>query len=125
MTGVLGVGGNISAWSEDELDYARTQIALYKDIRPVVQHGKLYRSPVAGVVQYVTDTRTVVFIFAPTGHFGQSRPPVRLAGLDPEATYRDDDTGVVHYGAVLLAHGLPIELPAGDYASAVVRLRRV
>jgi alpha-galactosidase len=125
MTGVLGIGGNISAWNGDELAYARTQIALYKDIRPVVQHGKLYRSPVAGVVQYVTDTRTVVFIFVPTGHFGQSRPPVRLAGLDPEATYRDDDTGVVHDGAVLLAQGLPIELPARDYASAVVRLRRV
>jgi alpha-galactosidase len=125
MTGVLGVGGNISAWSEDELDYARTQIALYKDIRPVVQHGKLYRSAMAGVVQYVTDTRAAVFVFAPTRHFGQSRTPVRLAGLDPEATYRDEDSGVVHDGAVLLAHGLPIELPAGDYASAVVRLRRV
>jgi alpha-galactosidase len=125
MTGVLGIGGNILAWSEDELAYARTQIALYKDIRPVVQHGKLYRSSVTGVVQYVTDTRTAVFVFVPTRHFGQSRPQVRLAGLDPEATYRDEDSGVVYDGAVLLAHGLPIELAAGDYASAVVRLRRV
>ncbi|HET6502873.1 MAG TPA: alpha-galactosidase [Amycolatopsis sp.] len=125
MTGVLGIGGDISSWSEHELAQARELIALYKDIRPVVQHGKLYRSPAAGSVQYVTDARTVVFVFAPTGHFGQSRPPVRVAGLDPEGSYRDEDTGVVHSGAVLLDRGLEISLPVGDYASAIVRLRRI
>jgi alpha-galactosidase len=76
-------------------------------------------------VQYVTDTRTVVFVFAPTSHFGQSRPPVRVAGVDPEATYRDEGTGVVHSGAVLLARGLEVDLPVRDYASAIVRLRRM
>jgi alpha-galactosidase len=126
MTGVLGIGGDVTAWSEDELAYARTQIALYKDIRPVVQHGRLYRSGQA-VTQYVSadGDRAVVFVFAPTRHFGRSLSPIRLKGLDPSARYRDEDSGAEHSGAVLAAHGLPVELPVGDYASAVIRLRRI
>lgn len=125
MTGVLGIGGDVTAWSDDELAYARTQIALYKDIRPVVQHGKLYRSG-QGVTQYVSadGERAVVFVFAPTRHFGRAHPPVLLSGLDSTARYRDEGSGAEYTGAVLAVQGLSIELPAGDYASALVRLRR-
>jgi alpha-galactosidase len=126
MTGVLGIGGDVTAWSDDELAYARTQIALYKDIRQVVQHGKLYRHG-RTVTQYVSadGDRAVVFVFAPTRHFGRSLSRIPLTGLDPSARYRDEDSGAEHSGAVLAAHGLPVELPVGDYASAVIRLRQV
>jgi alpha-galactosidase len=50
---------------------------------------------------------------------------VRLRGLDPAARYRDEETGEVHHGAVLLGHGLRPTLPPGDYASAVIHLTRV
>jgi alpha-galactosidase len=125
MTGVLGIGGDVTKWSDGDLAFAREQIALYKDIRPVVQHGKLYRAGL--VTQYVSEDgeRVVVFVFEPTGHFGQSRPPIRLSGLDPAARYRDEDSGAEHDGVLLASHGLGVELPSGDYASAVVRLRRV
>ncbi|HEV7977404.1 alpha-galactosidase [Amycolatopsis sp.] len=126
MTGVLGIGGDVTKWSDDELAYARTQIALYKDIRPVVQHGKLYRSG-QGVTQYVSagSERAVVFVFVPTRHFGRAQPPVRLTGLDAAARYRDEDSGAEYTGAVLAVQGLSVELPEGDYASALVRLRRI
>lgn len=45
-----------------------------------------------------------------SSRFGAPPVPLRLRGLDPDARYRDDDTGAVHHGAVLLAHGLA----AGD-----------
>jgi alpha-galactosidase len=47
---------------------------------------------------------------------------LRLSGLDPDADYRDDDAGTTYPGAVLLAHGLPIEMRQADYASFLVRL---
>ena len=39
MAGVLGIGGDLTAWTEDELKEAAELIAAYKRIRPVVQHG--------------------------------------------------------------------------------------
>ena len=43
---------------------------------------------------------------------------------DPAARYRDAATGAVHHGAVLLSHGLPLDLAPEDNASALVRLVR-
>ncbi len=48
---------------------------------------------------------------------GRPDPPVRLLGLDPAGTYRDEDTGDEHPGAVLAHHGLADLLPPGDLAS--------
>ena len=57
MAGVLGVGGDLTGWSDEELAEARTWVELYKEIRPVVQGGDLYRlrAPEGGLsaVQYV------------------------------------------------------------------------
>ena len=43
MAGALGVGGDLLRWSDAELTEAAELIATYKDIRPVVQRGRLYR----------------------------------------------------------------------------------
>lgn len=69
--------------------------------------------------------QAVVFAFRHGAPYGMPLPPVRLDGLDTRVRYRDDDTGAVWHGAVLATHGLPIDLPPGDPAGALVRLRRV
>ncbi|GAA4534201.1 alpha-galactosidase [Amycolatopsis samaneae] len=131
MSGVLGIGGDIGKWPEEDLAFAREQIARYRDLRAVVQHGRLYRLRPAddGVtaLQYVAaDTAcAVVFAYRPRGRFPAPAAPLRLDGLDPAARYRDPDSGAEHSGAVLLSHGLPLRLPEGDYASAVIRLDRI
>ncbi|SDW43062.1 alpha-galactosidase [Amycolatopsis xylanica] len=130
MAGVLGIGGNIVEWSEDDLAFAREQIALYKEIRETVQHGALHRlqpPSASGIsaVQYVSPERTVVFAYRQSAHFNLPERRVRLRGLDPAARYRDPGSGAVHHGAVLLAHGIEIDLPKGDHGSAIVRLYRI
>ncbi|OXM69357.1 alpha-galactosidase [Amycolatopsis vastitatis] len=130
MAGVLGLGGDIVHWPDEDLALARELVARYRDVRPVVQHGALYRlrPPVDdGVVafQYVLGDRSVVFAYRQAAHFNAPERPLRLDGLDPAARYADPESGRTHSGAVLLAHGLPLGLPAGDFASAVVRLDRV
>ena len=43
MAGALGVGGDLRRWTDAELAEAARLIAAYKDIRPVIQRGRLYR----------------------------------------------------------------------------------
>ncbi|MBC9724251.1 alpha-galactosidase [Streptomyces sp. TRM68367] len=128
MAGVLGVGGDLTRWSAEELAEARDWVALYKEIRPLVQRGDLYRlRPPAGglsAVQYVLGDETVVLAWLQAQHYGEPVPPLRLRGLEPAASYVCRETGEVHRGAVLLHHGLRPAL-RGDLDATVIRLRRI
>ncbi|MEU6592007.1 alpha-galactosidase [Streptomyces sp. NPDC046881] len=128
MAGVLGVGGDLTEWSAEELAEARRWVELYKEIRPVVQHGELYRlrPPTGGLsaVQYLRDEEAVVLAWLQAQSHGEPVPAVRLRGLDPAASYECRETGEVHRGAVLLHHGLHTGLK-GDLDATVIRLRRI
>lgn len=133
MAGVLGIGGDLTRWSDAELTEAKHMIRIYKDIRPVVQHGEQFRLLAPGkgpltAVQHLSEDghRVVVLIWRPSTSFGPAQPPLRLRGLEQGTRYRDEDTGDEWSGATLMSYGLPLpELPPGDCASAMVRLRRV
>ncbi|HKL86702.1 MAG TPA: alpha-galactosidase [Treponemataceae bacterium] len=43
MAGILGIGEDLNVWTNDEKEMARALVAIYKDIRPVVLNGNLYR----------------------------------------------------------------------------------
>ncbi|MCT9077736.1 alpha-galactosidase [Streptomyces fulvoviolaceus] len=128
MAGVLGVGGDLADWTEEELAEARDWVDLYKEIRPLVQRGDLHRlrPPRGGLsaVQYVLDGETVVLAWLQAQHYGEPVPALRLRGLDPTASYECRETGEIHRGAVLLHHGLRTGL-RGDLDAAVLRLRRI
>ncbi|WP_328351827.1 alpha-galactosidase [Streptomyces sp. NBC_00445] len=128
MAGVLGVGGDLTEWTDDELAEARNWVGLYKEIRPLVQRGDLYRlrPPQGGLsaVQYVLGDETVVLAWLEAQRYGEPVPALRLRGLDPTASYECRETGEVHRGAVLLHHGLRTGL-RGDLDAAVLRLRRI
>lgn len=128
MAGVLGVGGDLTEWTEEELAEARRWVDLYKEIRPLVQHGELHRlrPPRGGLsaVQYVRGDETVVLAWLQAQHYGEPVPAVRLRALDPTASYECLETGEVHRGAVLLHHGLRTGL-RGDLDATVLRLRRI
>ncbi|MFC8231079.1 alpha-galactosidase [Streptomyces sp. NPDC057287] len=136
MAGVLGVGGDLTRWSADELDEAAAFVARYKAVRETVQHGDQYRlgSPgdVSHAVQYVArdgaESVVLQWRVGPAG--GVPVPRLRLRGLDPGADYHvDDDSGTlpadtVRTGAALAAHGLAAELQAGEYVSRMLTVRR-
>ncbi|MBB3725528.1 alpha-galactosidase [Nonomuraea dietziae] len=132
MAGVLGIGGDLTRWSAEELEQARSLVAAYKAVRPVIQHGRLHRlagdpGVTASAVQYSHEDRVVVLAYNPFAL--AKRPPrrVRLAGLDPSALYESAE-GERWHGQTLMSHGL--ELPTWfitgpDYRSEMVVLRRV
>jgi alpha-galactosidase len=127
MCGLLGLGGDLLSMPETSLAEARSLIATYKEIRPVVQEGVSYRLGTAADevfgVQYTHGDDIVVFAFARQVRHLLQRVELRLTDLDPSASY-EDDAGRRHSGALLMSRGLYLTL-AGDYVSELFRLRRV
>ena len=106
MAGALGVGGNLLAWTAEELETARKHVATYKEIRPLVVGGDLYRlnSPRDGAFSafmYVAEDKSEAVLFAyrllPSRPL--RNPLIRLAGLDATSLYRLVDTAHVLVGA--------------------------
>lgn len=128
MAGILGIGGNLTTWSDSELTEAASLISLYKTLRPTIQLGDLHRlSTPDGFVtaaEYVRDPDIVILAWRPHTRFALPSPHLRLAALDPAATYRDTTTGTEYLGATLQTRGLPLPLPPGDYSSTCTHLTR-
>ncbi|MFJ5263134.1 alpha-galactosidase [Streptomyces sp. NPDC088387] len=132
MAGLLGIGGDLTHWSEAEITEAADLVAMYKRVRHLVQQGALYRlqapaDPGPTVVQYAAEDAGEVLVLAyrRQPRHGTPRLPVRLRGLTPGARYRDTDTGTVHHATVLTEYGLHLDLPAGDWASTALHLERL
>ena len=116
--------------TEGERHQAAELIALYKEIRPVVQNGDLYRlkSPLKGAfsaLEYLGQDGAEGVLFAFRTHLSEPivLPPVRLAGLEPHTLYRVDGLNVPLSGAALMAVGITLELK--DFSSVVRRFYRV
>jgi alpha-galactosidase len=136
MTGALAIGADLDKWTADDNVLATKMIALYKDIRPTVQNGTLYRlkSPVNAefsASEYVSqdESKVALFAFLHSQQFGRSVPLLRLQGLDAHALYRlrmTDDAlkqGGVVSGAELMNKGLQLHL-RGDYDATLIILER-
>jgi len=131
MAGALGVGGDLPRWTDAELAEAAELIAVYKDIRPVIQRGRLYRlasvldGPFAAS-EYVAGDDVVVLGWWGPQPAGVRPDRIRLAGLEAGARYRDIDSGRQHHGSALMAEGLALPgESASSFGSALVRLARL
>jgi alpha-galactosidase len=127
MQGVLGIGGDISAWSEAELEEAARLIAEYKRIRPLVQFGKQYwlqRPASTGPcgVQYVSPDgeQTVVFVYQVRGLRGAGVRRVRLHGLRADRRYQRSSDGTESTGTALMGAGIPMNVVEPGAKSAVL-----
>jgi alpha-galactosidase len=133
MSGIMALGGNLAEWGEQELHDVAQEVAQYKEIRDTVQLGTRYRlsdpTDPSGLtaVQYTSSDKaeTLVFAWQPVRTIGREPGPVRLAALDPASQYRDRGTGQEYDAALLSEYGLPLDLPAGDYASSLTVLDRI
>jgi len=130
-SGSLGIGGELSEWTPQELEEARACIALYKRVRSTIQNGLLYRlrSPRAGSVaasQYVARDggEVVVLVWGHSQQFRETQIPLPLCGLEEEAHYVDAVSNATYSGAYLAQKGLPVNL-VGDFDSRMIHLVRL
>ena len=128
MSGRLGMEIQPKNMTDDEKALCRKAIAEYKQIRPIVQFGDIYRlvSPYdkqgLASLMYVDETKgKSVFFWWKTESFqNEHLPRVKMAGLDANKNYKVhelnridlrpmDIEGQVFSGAYLMNHGL--EMP--------------
>ncbi len=131
MMGMLGIGANISRFSEETLEEFAKYIAQYKEIRETVQYGMQYRlstlreSPLHAV-EYISrdEKEIVVFAFHQGFSYDAPEPKVYLQGLCPDALYRVEGMEGALHGSTLMNAGLETKL-GGDFDSKFIRIRRV
>lgn len=130
MLGLLGLGGQLLDWTQAEREVARTQIALYKSIRHLVQRGDQYRLRSAqeqaySAVQYLSKDRSEGVLFAFRTHLARpaTLPPLYLRGLEPGALYAVEGMEGPRSAEAWMHMGLSLGL--GDYQSAVRKIQRL
>ncbi len=141
MQGSLGIGANISKWTDEEAATAKRLIASYHEVQPTIVQGDLYRliSPRNGSEFSATQTvnreksQSVVFAFIHSTQEGRTFPTLKLKGLDPAAQYAltsiegqaGPGTPETASGAWWMNHGLNMgEDFRGDFQAAAFRLDR-
>lgn len=139
MQGSLGIGANITKWTDEEMATAKRLIAAYHQVQPTIVQGDLYRliSPRNGSEFSATQTvnrdksQSVVFAFIHSTQEGRGFPLLKLQGLDPAAQYAitsiegsaAKDTPATASGAWWMNHGLQMsEDFRGDFQAAAFRL---
>ncbi len=125
MCGVLGVGADITRWSDKQRDQARQLTEAYKAVRDVIQFGDVFRLVQTDpyyAMQYLDATAEngVLFVFRTYAPEPTAPMRVRLRGLQPDRLYRVEDHAVVRSGAAWMADGLTVVL--GNFESRLLKL---
>lgn len=130
MSGNFGYELDLTRFTDDEKETAKRQIALYKEIRGLVQQGDLYRlqSPFEGnetAWMFVSpdQNEALLFYFRVLAEPNGPLRSVKLQGLDPAKDYEVAGSGEVYGGDRLMSAGLSMASVRGDFSSKMVRLK--
>ena len=132
MSGTYGYELDLTKLPKEEIAEIRRLNKRVRELQPLLFYGDYYRlvSPYAGnEAAWMTvskDKREAVV----THVCAQAVPNMkdklmRLAGLDPNLTYRDEDTGMTYGGDELMYYGVIIKKPWGDYMSQQFILKAI
>lgn len=132
MQGSLSLGANLNEYSEQDIQKAKKYIALYKEIRPIIQFGKLYRLRNESAHgywanEYVGENEAVLFVMTTAYTLDNRHHKVlNLRGLDEKAkySYTVDGRDFVHSGAYLMNGGLSLEL-YNPFDAKIIRIKKV
>lgn len=140
MTGRLGLEMQPKDMTDKELEFSKSAISLYKEIRPLIQFGDLYRilSPYENrrlaSLNYVDKEKrsAVFFAYYLEKKVREQHPLFKLKGLNPSVNYRVNEVnknGKIHFtgenkvysGSFLMDVGIPLIL-SDEYDSTIIKL---
>ncbi|WP_379153434.1 alpha-galactosidase [Paenibacillus sp. sgz5001063] len=132
MSGNFGYELDLTKFTEEEKAAVKAQVALYKELRTLVQFGEQYRlrSPFEGnetawLIAAEDQSEAVVVYVRTLAEPNDKLYHLRLKGLDPAADYEWLEGGGVYGGDHLMYAGLPLPALHGDFQSVLWRFRRV
>lgn len=124
IVGQLGYELDLTTLSNEDLTVISEQVAFYKKYRTVVQQGDMYRllspydSPVVAW-EFEKDGTVLLCTFVQKGKPNTYAVPICLQGLEPDATYIQQDTGKEYSGEFLMQVGIYC-LHTVDYQSEIM-----
>jgi alpha-galactosidase len=123
MSANLGVEADISKWSVEERGELAAYVALYKEIRPLVQFGDFHRleapydSPRAAWMFTRRDQKkALLFVFQISPPAGSEVKPIRLRGLAVDFKYEIKGEDATLTGGQLMSEGW---LPRGFHNGSI------
>jgi alpha-galactosidase len=134
MAGNFGYELDVTQMSLEEKEKVKEQIAIYKEIRPVVQFGDFYRllSPFEDKFtswMYVTEDKSEAVVFFYKILATPNAPLIRftLEGLNPEYHYSVSGYDSIISGEQMMNFGLnvPSQLAWGDFTSMLCHLKAI
>ncbi len=130
FTGAFGYELDLSVLSEEDREEVKRQTALYKQVRPLLLDGDLYRlrSPfesneAAWMVVSPPRDEALVTCVTILALPNAAQRFLKLKGLDPAASYKTGD--LVCRGDALMNIGLPVPYPLADFLSCQWHLTRI
>ncbi|MBD0381505.1 alpha-galactosidase [Paenibacillus sedimenti] len=130
MSGNFGYELDLTKFSDEENDQVKQQIALYKQIRPLVQFGDMYRllSPFEGnetawIIVSEDKSEAMVAYFRV---LADPNPPLKwlkLKGIDPNLDYEVTGLAGNYPGNHLMYAGLHVSGLHGDFQSKIWLLK--
>ncbi|MDD9269476.1 alpha-galactosidase [Paenibacillus sp. GCM10023248] len=136
MSGNLGYELDLTVLTEAEKEAVKRQVALYKQLRPLIQFGDFYRlmSPfqdTKAAWMFVSEDKkqALVAYFQVLGEPNAPLKKLRLKGLEAAADYRvydadaPDEAAFCFGGDELMHIGLQLPVWKGDFRSRLYRIQ--
>ena len=127
MVGTFGYELDVTRIPQEDRDAIPAQIAEFNKYNPIVRTGDQYR--IGNVFEdnmwdawifVAKDKSEAVFTYVQVlGRPNYRSRRIKLKGLDPDASYKNMETGEIHSGNVLMNVGIFVKLD-GDFTSKVV-----
>ncbi len=125
MGGNFGFELDLSKQTEEDLATAKKAVDMVKKLRATMQQGVYTRllnpfeNEGRAAWQFTDDKTVIVCVYVDHQQPNPQPHRVKLAGLDAEALYVDEEHGITASGAALMNLGLIMPSHGGDYATKV------
>jgi alpha-galactosidase len=130
MSGNFGYELDLTKFTEEEKNVVKQQVALYKEIRSLVQFGNFYRllSPFEGdeaawMIVAEDQSEAVIAYFRVLAEPNDPLARLKLKGLDANKDYLLVEDGQTYGGDHLMYAGLTLPVLKGDFQSQIWRLK--
>ncbi len=125
MGGNFGFELDLSKQTEENLATAKKAVEMVKKLRATMQQGVYTRllnpfeNEGRAAWQFTDDKTVIVCVYVDHQQPNPQPHRVKLAGLDAEALYTDEEHGIAASGAALMNLGLIMPSHGGDFATKV------
>jgi len=131
MSGNFGYELDLTKLSPEEKETVKKQVALYKELRNLIQFGEMYRlkNPFEGneaAWMFVSEDQEEAFVayFKVLAQPNTVSKRIRLKGLRPDWEYEVIGKGIVYGGDQLMYAGLDVPPLWGDFQSCTWHLKK-